>query len=215
MANSQRGSREYVRALLRPLRDRLLLDTPVEWIRRYPDKVVVKARGRLAADYDQVVMACHSDQALGLLGDPSPAERSILGAIHYQENDAILHTDVSLLPRHRRAWASWNYHRETDASPGNGRVSVTYNLTRLQNLPTPRQFLLTLNAASAVDPRTILHRQTYSHPLFDQDSLRAQGQRAEISGVAHTWYCGAYWGYGFHEDGVGVPTPCAMLCLIA
>jgi len=194
------GSREYVRTLLRPIRDRLLLNTPVEWLKRHADRVVIKAHGRPAADFDQVILACHSDQALALLADPSAAEREVLGAISYQDNDAILHTDVSLLPRRRRAWAAWNYHRA--AAPGSGRVSVTYNLTRLQSLPTHRQFLLTLNGEDHVDPRTIVHRQTYSHPVFDAACLRAQGRRHEISGVGRTWYAGAYWGYDFHEDGV-------------
>ncbi|MBL8202090.1 MAG: FAD-dependent oxidoreductase [Chromatiales bacterium] len=194
------GSREYVRALLRPLRDRLLLDTPVEWVQRHADRVVVKARGRPAADFDQVVLACHSDQALGLLRDPTDTEREVLGAITWQDNDAVLHTDLRLLPRRRRAWAAWNYHRDSSAT--SGRVAVTYNLTRLQSLPTRRQFLLTLNGEDGVDPRTILHRQTYSHPVFDAACLRAQGRRDEINGARRTWYCGAYWGYGFHEDGV-------------
>lgn len=194
------GSREYVRALLRPIRDRLLLDTPVEWVQRSPDRVVVKARGRPPADFDQVIFACHSDQALALLRDPSDTERDVLGAITYQDNDAILHTDRRLLPRRRRAWAAWNYHR--DVAQARGRVSVTYNLTRLQNLPTHRQLLLTLNGDGQVDPHTIVHRQTYSHPVFDGGALRAQGRRDEINGTRRSWYCGAYWGYGFHEDGV-------------
>ncbi|MEO7386164.1 MAG: FAD-dependent oxidoreductase [Gammaproteobacteria bacterium] len=194
------GSREYVRALLRPLRDRLQLDTPVEWVRRHPDRVVVKARGRPPAEYDQVIMACHSDQALALLEDATSAEREVLGAITFHDNDAVLHTDNRLLPRRRRAWAAWNCHR--DGATATSRVSVTYNLTRLQRLPTRRQFLLTLNGEEAVDPRTIVHRQTYSHPFFDAGSLRAQQRQAEINGVSRTWYCGAYWGYGFHEDGV-------------
>jgi uncharacterized protein len=194
------GSREYVRALLRPIRDRLLLDTPVEWVERHADRVLVKARGRPAAEFDEVILACHSDQALALLRDPTGAEREVLGAIGYQANDAVLHTDTRLLPRRRRAWAAWNYHR--DGAATSGRVSVTYNLTRLQSLPTHRQFLLTLNGDESVDPRTIVHRQSYSHPLFDAASLRAQQRHAEINGVRRTWYCGAYWGYGFHEDGV-------------
>ena len=162
---------------------------------------MLKARGRAPADYDQVILACHSDQALALLRDPSTAEREVLGGISYQENDAVLHTDVRLLPRRRRAWAAWNYHRAPRTTV-TGRVSVTYNLTRLQSLPTRREFLVTLNGDDAVDPRTILHRETYSHPVFDAASLRSQGRIGEISGVRRTWYCGAYWGYGFHEDGV-------------
>jgi predicted NAD/FAD-binding protein len=128
------------------------------------------------------------------------AEREVLGAIAYQENAAVLHTDIRLLPRRRRAWAAWNYHR--DGSSTSGRVSVTYNLTRLQSLPTRRQILLTLNGEESVDPATIVHRQTYSHPVFDAGTLRAQGRRSEINGPHRTWFCGAYWGYGFHEDGV-------------
>lgn len=193
------GSREYVRALVRPLRERLLLETPVEWIERHADQVTVKARGRPAAGFDQVVLACHSDQALALLRDPGAREREILGAMRYQDNDAILHTDTRLLPRRRRAWASWNYHRGLGGE--NGGVSVTYNLTRLQNLPTRRQFLLTLNSHDAIDPRQIVHRQTYAHPVFDRASLQAQERHAEINGQRRTWFCGAYWGYGFHEDG--------------
>jgi len=194
------GSREYVRALLRPVRDRLLLDSPVESVQRRPDKVVVRARGRPAAEYDQVVFACHSDEALALLADPSDAEREILGAIGWQDNDAVLHTDVRLLPRRRRAWAAWNYHR--DAGANGGRASVTYNLTHLQSLPTRRQFLVTLNTDDRIDPAAVVHRETYRHPVFDAGAIRAQSRRDEISGVRRTWYCGAWWGYGFHEDGV-------------
>lgn len=194
------GSREYVRALLRPLRDRLLLDTPVEAVQRHGDRVIVKARGRPAAEFDHVVFACHSDQALAMLDDPTAAEREVLGAIGYQENEAVLHTDTRLLPRRRRAWAAWNYHRGQATVAG--RVSVTYNLTRLQSLPTHRQLLLTLNCGKAVDQRTILHRQTYSHPMYDAGSLAAQRRHGELNGVRRSWYCGAYWGYGFHEDGV-------------
>ena len=194
------GSREYVRTLLRPLRDRLHLATPVEGLERHADRVTLKARGRPPADYDHVILACHSDQALRLLGDASTAEREILGAIGWQDNDAVLHTDTRLLPRRSRAWAAWNYHR--DGSTAAGRVSVTYNLTRLQSLPTRRQFLVTLNGEDLVDPATVVHRQTYSHPVFDAGAIRAQGRRDEINGVRRTWYCGAWWGYGFHEDGV-------------
>jgi len=194
------GSREYVRAIIRPLKDHLHLDTPVEWLTRHPGHVTLKARGRPAADFDYVVLACHSDQALKLLRDPSPAEQEILGAIAYQDNDAVLHTDTRLLPRRRRAWAAWNYHRS--AATAAGRVAVTYNLTRLQCLPTRRQFLLTLNSTEAVDPQAIVHRTAYAHPVYNFGSLRAQHRHGEINGCRRTFYCGAYWGYGFHEDGV-------------
>ncbi len=194
------GSRQYVRALIQPFHDRVHLDTPVEWVERHPDRVRVKAAGSEAADFDQVIFACHSDQALHLLRDPTPAERTILGAITYQDNDIVLHTDARLLPQRQRAWASWNYHRH--AKGGGGGVSVTYNMTRLQSLPTDRQVLVTLNSRNAMDPDSILYETRYAHPLFTMDSFAAQARRDEISGHHRSWYCGAYWGYGFHEDGV-------------
>ncbi len=195
------GSREYVRALTRPFRDRLHVNAPVEQVERQPGHVVVKARGRPAQAFDQVVFACHSDQALAILGaGATAAERAVLGAIGWQANDAVLHTDTRLLPRRRRAWASWNYHRDP-ATPA-GRVAVTYNLTHLQSLPTRRQFLVTLNDGDRIDPATVIHRETYQHPLFDAAALRAQARHGEVNGQQRTYFAGAYWGYGFHEDGV-------------
>jgi predicted NAD/FAD-binding protein len=173
---------------------------PVERIERHPGHVVPKVRGRPTQQFDQVVLACHSDQALALLADPTPAEREVLGAIGWQDNDVVLHTDASLLPRRRRAWASWNYHRDPDGP--RDRVSVTYNLTHLQSLPTRRQFLVTLNRGELVQPATVIHRETYAHPVYTADSLHARARHAEINGPNRTYYCGAYWGYGFHEDGV-------------
>lgn len=193
-------SREYVHAILAPLRNRLLLNTPVEWIQRHTDRVVIKARGRPEASYDHVVLACHSDQALRLLRDPSTAEREILGAVTWQENEAVLHTDARLMPRNRRAWAAWNYHRSR--AQDSGRVSVTYDLSRLQSLPGPRIFLLTLNDTDTVDPRTVIERLSYTHPVYTHATITAQQRHAEINGVNRSYYCGAWWGYGFHEDGV-------------
>jgi len=194
------GSREYVKTLVKPFRDRLLLRTPVEWVERFPDHVAVKARGRAPQAFDCLVMACHSDEALALLRDPSTAEREVLGAIRYQANETVLHTDESLLPRRRRAWASWNYDRGPDGN--GGRVSVTYNLTTLQRLPTRRQFLVTLNNSDAIAPDRVIQRLSYAHPVFDRAAFRAQARYAEINGQRRTYFCGAYWGYGFHEDGV-------------
>jgi predicted NAD/FAD-binding protein len=194
------GSREYVRAITAPFRDRLLLNTPVEWVQRHADRVVIKAHGRAEASYDQVVLACHSDQALRLLRDPSSAEREILGAVAYQDNEAVLHTDVRLMPRTRRAWAAWNYHRSN--TQDSGRVSVTYDLSRLQSLPGPRTFLLTLNDTGTVDPRTVVERLNYMHPVYTHATIAAQQRHAEINGINRSYYCGAWWGYGFHEDGV-------------
>jgi predicted NAD/FAD-binding protein len=193
------GAREYVRALLDPFRDRMQLRTPVEWVRRLPDRVLLKAHGAPVRAFDHVVLACHSDQALRLLRDPTAAEQEILGAIPYQTNHAVLHTDDSLLPTCHRARAAWNYHRFPDESGG---VTVTYNLTRLQRLPTRRQVLLTLNAESAIAPERIIRRLTYAHPVYNARSLAAQARWRELNGRNRTSYCGAYWGLGFHEDGL-------------
>ncbi|NTU65306.1 MAG: hypothetical protein HGB05_18370, partial [Chloroflexi bacterium] len=134
-----------------------------------------------------------------LLADPTPREREILGAIPYQENEAVLHTDTRLLPRHKLAWAAWNYH--LPAQPRE-RVAVTYNMNILQGLDAPETFCVTLNDSDAIDPARILYRTIYHHPVFTGAGIQAQARRDEISGVNRTWYCGAYWSYGFHEDGV-------------
>ena len=195
----QGGSRNYVGPLTAPFRDRIRLNCPVEWIRRQPNHVQVKTRHGPVERFDEVVIATHSDQALRLLADPTPREREILGAIPYQENEAVLHTDTRLLPRRKLAWAAWNYHL---AEQPQTRVAVTYNMNILQNLDAPVTFCVTLNPSEAIDPARILYRTTYHHPVFTDAGVRAQARRAEISGVNRTWYCGAYWSYGFHEDGV-------------
>lgn len=195
----QGGSRNYVGPLTAPFRDRIRLNCPVEWIRRQPNHVQVKTRHGPVERFDEVVIATHSDQALRLLADPTPREREILSAIPYQENEAVLHTDTRLLPRRKLAWAAWNYHL---AAQPQTRVAVTYNMNILQSLDAPVTFCVTLNPSEAIDPARILYRTTYHHPVFTDASVRAQARRAEISGVNRTWYCGAYWSYGFHEDGV-------------
>ncbi len=195
------GGRRYVEALVAPFRGRVRLNTPVRRIRRDAGGVWVEPAGGRPERFDHVVIACHSDQALALLADPSEREREILGAIPYQRNEAVLHTDAGLLPRSRRAWAAWNYHvppgAQADAPP-----QVTYNLNILQGLDAPRPFCVTLNRPGAIDPARVLGRFTYHHPVFTAAGIAAQARRAEISGVGRTHYCGAYWGYGFHEDGV-------------
>ena len=195
----QGGSRRYVERLTAPFRDRIRLNCPVEWIRRHPTHVQIKPRGGPVERFDQVVIAAHSDQALRLLADSTPLEREILGAIPYQENEAVLHTDARLLPRRRRAWAAWNYH--LPAQPL-ARVAVTYNMNILQGLDAPETFCVTLNHGEAIDPARVLYRTTYHHPVFTEAGVKAQARRDQISGVNRTWYCGAYWSYGFHEDGV-------------
>jgi predicted NAD/FAD-binding protein len=195
----QGGSRSYVEAIAAPWRDRVRLAAPVRSIERLGDGVRIAAEGCESEDFDQVVIAAHSDQALAMLADPSEAEREILGAIPYQRNEAVLHTDASLLPRRRTAWASWNFHL---TEPASGRSTVTYWMNNLQRLRADREFLLTLNRSEAIDPEKVLRRFTYEHPVYTAAGVAAQAQHGEISGVRRTHYCGAYWGWGFHEDGV-------------
>jgi predicted NAD/FAD-binding protein len=194
------GSASYVRALIGPLGDRLRLNTPVRRIERRSDGVLVAPVGGEPEFYDEVVIAAHSDQALAMLGDDaSDGERELLGTIPYQRNEAVLHTDVRLLPRRRRAWASWNYHLTQEPA---GRTTVTYHMNRLQSLRAEREFCVTLNRTEAIDPERIIRRIDYAHPVFDPAGVAAQTRVAEISGQNRTHFAGAYWGWGFHEDGV-------------
>jgi predicted NAD/FAD-binding protein len=144
-------------------------------------------------------MACHGDQALRLLSDPSMSEEQVLGAFQYQPNEAILHTDKSLMPKRRRAWAAWNYHIPAYTQE---RVAVTYNMNILQGIEAPATFCVTLNHSLAIRPEKILGRFQYRHPVFTPESIEAQKRQAEINGAYRTYYCGAYWRNGFHEDGV-------------
>jgi predicted NAD/FAD-binding protein len=193
------GSRTYVEALVGPWRERLRLGTPVAAIARAADHVLVRPRGGEPERFDHVVVAVHSDQALRLLADASDREHEILGAIPYQANEAVLHTDARLLPRRRRAWASWNYHLLPEPS---GLATVTYHMNRLQALRADRELCVTLNRCEAIDPARVLRRFRYAHPVYTAAGARAQARVHEISGVGRTHFCGAYWGYGFHEDGV-------------
>ena len=193
------GSNRYVEAMTRPYRDRIRLKTPVASLRRHPEFVEVTPAGSPPERYDQVVVATHSDQALSLLADPSEAEREILSAIPYQENLAILHTDISVLPARRKVWAAWNYLVTKD--PG-GRAVVTYDMNILQGHRSSAEFLVTLNYEEGIRPSEITRRMIYHHPVYTWEGILAQKRRDAINGVNRTWYCGAYWGYGFHEDGV-------------
>ena len=192
------GSKRYVDAVVRPLGRAVRLDEPVTKITRSPGGVEL-ATVRGPERFDHVVVATHSDQALELLSDPNRAEREVLGAIRYVSNRATLHTDRTLLPHHPKAWASWNYHR-TPTRPD--RVTLTYRLRSLQGVDTADELLITLNRDDVIDPDTVLRTFDYEHPVYDGDAIRAQRRHGEINGVDRTWYCGAYWGYGFHEDGV-------------
>jgi len=195
----QGGSCRYVEALTRPYGDRIRLNCPVMSITRHPHSVEIRSQRDGVEQFDQVVIATHSDQALAMLADPSNAEREVLGAFPYHKNEVLLHTDSSILPQRRLAWASWNYHI---LRQGDGRVAVTYNLNILQGLCAPQQFCVTLNHADAVDPAKVIRRITYDHPGYTCSSVAMQKRHDTINGVNRTYFCGAYWGYGFHEDGV-------------
>jgi predicted NAD/FAD-binding protein len=192
------GSHRYVERLIAPFSERVLLSQPVTAISRVADHVEVTVGAHEPRRFDRVVIATHSDQALGMLTDPSDREREILGAIPYQSNDVVLHTDRRLLPRRRRAWASWNYHLDTVG----GGSSVTYHMNRLQGLEAPEELCVTLNLTERIDPTRVLGRWTYAHPVYTSAGMIAQRRRVEIDGVDRIHYCGAYWGWGFHEDGV-------------
>jgi len=192
------GSKTYVEAWTKKCNAHLRLATPVASIRRHHDGVTVNsAHG--AERFDQVVMACHSDQALGLLTDANELERDILGALRFQDNDTVLHTDTRLLPRNRKAWAAWNALVLADADEV---CTVTYDMNQLQRIEAPETFCVTLNCTDRIDPARILKRMRYRHPVYDEASVRARARRSEISGQQRTWYAGAYWGWGFHEDGM-------------
>jgi len=191
------GSSRYVEAAARRLGDAVRVGTPVTAVRRDDAGVLLRtAAGE--ERFDEVVLALHADDALAVLEDASPAETDILAAFPYTPNDVVLHTDRALLPPEQRAWASWNYHRPLRPS---GQVQVTYHLNRLQAIDSPHQFCVTLNRTEDIEPGLVLWRSTSRHPRYSAASFAAQDRWAEISGVRHTHYCGAYWGWGFHEDG--------------
>ncbi len=193
------GSSQYLGPLMARFREQVRLSCPVQEVHRQPEGVVLTLPGGHQEHFDAVVLAVHSDQALRLLADASPQERAVLGAIPYQENQVVLHTDSSWLPRRRAAWSSWNYllpPRE------NGGVAVTYHQNRLQSLKAPVEFCVTLNPPAAIPADAILRQITYHHPIYTAAGFAAQKRWSEINGVRRTYFCGAYWGYGFHEDGV-------------
>jgi len=193
------GSMRYVERLVAPFRHRIQLDRPVEWVRRLPTQVQVCPRGGEAQNFDRVFFACHSDQALAMLQDASPAEREVLGAIRYQDNEVVLHTDATLLPKRRLAWAAWNCHLPREAAE---QVCVTYNMTILQGQRTRAPLCVTLNRSEAIDPTKVLRRVSYAHPVFNVAAVAAQARQRELNGAQGTYFCGAYWRNGFHEDGV-------------
>ncbi len=192
------GSQCYVEAMQARWRATVRTGTPVLGVRRDETGVEVTLPGGRER-FDAIVMACHSDQALALLSDADGPEREILGAIAYQPNEVVLHTDARLLPRSRKAWAAWNAYvpAEPDAP-----CSVSYCMNLLQGVDSSAPFVVTLNRTEAIAPQTVLARRSYAHPVYSQASVAAQARRAEIQGRRRTWFAGAYWGWGFHEDGL-------------
>lgn len=193
------GSRNYVEKLTATFRDRIRLNSPVTSVRRFGDFVEVNVSGRPTERFDQVVFACHSDQALDILDDATRIEQQLLSEFPYQENAAVLHTDPSVLPRRKKAWASWNYHlpkAETEAA------TVTYNMNILQSLKSKHVYNVTLNETDRIDPEKILRTMTYHHPIYTTKRAAAQARHKELIQNGRTSFCGAYWGNGFHEDGV-------------
>ena len=195
------GSREYIRAMLDKLGDRLNLhlNSPVQRVSRHEHGVTLQLENG-SHTFDRVIFACHSASALEMLDDPTLAEREVLGDIGWQRNEVVLHSDPRWLPVRQRAWASWNYRLSAQEQAS---ACVTYNMNILQGLPAGSPlFCVTLNPDAPVDERFVLQRFVYEHPLFNPQSWRAQARRGEINGHNRSWYCGAWWYNGFHEDGV-------------
>ena len=194
------GARNYVERILEGIADKRL-STPVRSIERDAAGVRVITDGKVE-HFDHVVLATHSDQSLALLAQPTLQERAVLGAIRYQPNLAVLHTDTSVLPQRRAAWAAWNYERAADHAHESARVCLHYLINRLQPVPFAQPVVVSLNPVRAIDPAQIMGRYEYAHPVFDGPAIQAQRQVSQIQGRARTWFCGAWTGYGFHEDGL-------------
>ncbi len=193
------GSNNYVKKLIKSFKDRIRSKCPVDKIIRYDDHVEIHTQRHGVERFDYVFIASHSDQALTMLQNPSAQERSTLAAIQYQKNEAVLHTDKSLLPIRENAWASWNYHIPKDARSN---VALTYNMNILQGLDSDSTYCVTLNYTDQIDEGKILKTIEYHHPVFTPESIIAQNNHRLINGTGRTYYCGAYWRNGFHEDGV-------------
>ena len=193
------GSREYLAPLCEPFKEHIYTNMGVARISREPTQsVVLHFLDGSEQHFDQVVIATHSDQALSLLADASDDEKAILGALPYRDNDVVLHTDDRVLPANKKTWSSWNYRLR----PGSDRAILTYNMNILQGIDAPETFCVTLNDTDAINPKRILGRFNYAHPQFTIAGIAAQARWSEINGINSTWYCGAYWHNGFHEDGL-------------
>ena len=193
------GSKQYVSELIKPFVNRIHVNTPVVKIKRIANRVEIFSKGRKPEYFDHVILACHSDQSLSLLGDSSSDEKEILGSIRYQNNTAVLHCDPATMPKRKNAWSSWNYLVPEHSSDN---VNVTYYMNRLQNLNTKEDYFVSLNPSHEIAQSKILKTIDYMHPVFDYPAIDAQKKYMTINGKHNTWYCGAYWRNGFHEDGL-------------
>ena len=201
------GSREYIAPLTQSFAEQIKLNAPVQRVSKLTDSTGYSvtfgaADNTQSADFDEVIFACHSDQALAMLHEPTQAHHQVLGNIEYAMNEVVLHTDVNVLPERRLAWASWNYLIKGDANVALQPASVTYNMNILQRLQTEHTFCVTLNNTAEIDPAKIINTFHYAHPQFSPDMVKAQGERERICGQDNLHFCGAYWYNGFHEDGV-------------
>ncbi|MBO6514721.1 MAG: FAD-dependent oxidoreductase [Phycisphaerales bacterium] len=193
------GSSSYIDPLTEPFADRIVTGSKIERVDRHGDRVEIHFEGSESRAFDHVVFACHSDQALSLIQEPTPTEHEILSAFPYQSNRTILHTDTRVLPKRKRAWGSWNYHIRRDNPDA---VAITYLMNKLQSIESETQYCVTLNEHDRIHPDKIIKDLTYHHPIFTQERDQAQSRHHELIGPNRTSFCGAYWGYGFHEDGV-------------
>lgn len=199
------GSSAYIKPLTQGFAERIHTQTKIKAVHRREHAegaILIEFEDGPSQAFDEVIFACHSDEALALLAKPTASEKAVLGAIPYQMNDVVLHTDVRLLPRNKRAWASWNYLLHNDDAARTRPSSVSYNMNILQRIEAPEVFCVTLNNTAAIQPDKILRRFEYAHPVYSVESMRARAQRGDICGQNHTHFTGAYWYNGFHEDGV-------------
>ncbi|GAB3484095.1 NAD(P)/FAD-dependent oxidoreductase [Marinomonas epiphytica] len=192
------GSSSYIEPLIESFRNKIRLESKISKVDRHANGVTLHFASGQQEQFDQVVFACHSNQAQALLGDISELEKAILGAIPYRVNEVVLHTDSQLLPKAKRAWSSWNYHLGSHLDKP---ATLSYNMNILQDLKSDNTYVVTLNNAEQIEPKSILRRFYYDHPVFTLEGMKAQQRWSEINGVNNTWFCGAYWRNGFHEDG--------------
>ena len=204
------GSHAYVKRILEEFSGEVLLSQPVKSIARQEGRAIVTFGSGETMTFDRIVIAVHADEALALLSDPSPDEKQLLGSWRYEKNNTLLHTDVSVMPPQRRAWASWNFTREQSAS-GDGPLSLTYHMNRLQGLRTGHQYFVSLNRVRPVPEENIIASMVYTHPQYTFESVRTQESLPDLNGLRNTYFCGSYFGYGFHEDAVRSAVQVAQL----